>query len=453
MLFFRTGASMRLRFFQVAATAAALLVAPLEARADFAAETFTLDNGMQVVVLPDHRAPVVTHMVWYRAGSIDEPAGASGIAHFLEHLMFKGTDEIPPGEFSKIVARNGGQDNAFTSFDYTAYFQRVARDRLELVMKMEADRMENLALADEHVLPERDVILEERSSRIDNNPGGQLWEQMMAALYLNHPYGRSIIGWRHEMATLDRADALEFYARFYAPNNAILIVAGDITLEELRPLAEKYYGRIDARELPPRLMLAEPPALLARRLTLTDPRAQQPSFTRLYVAPSYVTASGNDAYALEVLGQILGGASGRMNRILVEERGIAASASAWYSGDGLYDRTIGFSIDPRPESSLEAGEAALDALIADFLANGPTEEELTRAKTVIMADAIFAKDSQQNLARLYGVGLSTGRTIEDIEAWPQRIGAVTLDDVRRVAAAYLVPARSVTGYLVPGAAP
>lgn len=436
---------------------ATLLLAPTllasTAYADFRAETFTLDNGMMVVVLPDHRAPVVTHMIWYRVGAADETSGTSGIAHFLEHLMFKGTRDIPPGEFSKRVARNGGQDNAFTSFDYTAYFQRVARDRLELVMQMESDRMANLVLSDEVVLPERDVILEERSSRIDNDPGSLLWEQLNASLYLNHPYGRSIIGWRHEMAQLTTADALEWYGRFYAPNNAILIVAGDITIDELRPLAERYYGPIASHDVPVRQRVAEPPATAPRRVTLTDARAKQPSFTRLYLAPSYTTAQAGDAYALEVLAQVLGGVSGRLNRILVEEQGIAASSSAWYSGDGVDDRSFGFSVDPRPEATLDSAEAALDAIITDIIVNGLSDEEVVRARTVVMADAIFAKDNQQRMAQLYGVGLTTGRTIEDIEAWPGRIGAVTAADLQRVAATYLVPARSVTGTLIPGATP
>ncbi len=436
----------------VAAAVAVFLAAAPVAQADFAAETFTLDNGMQVVVLPDHRAPVVTHMVWYRVGSTDEPMGKSGIAHFLEHLMFKGTDEIPPGEFSQRVARNGGQDNAFTSNDYTAYFQRVARDRLELVMEMEADRMTGLVLTDELVLPERDVILEERSTRTDNDPGRMLFEQMSAALFLNHPYGRSIIGWRHEMEGLTREDALAFYRRFYAPNNAILIVAGDITLEELRPLAEKYYGRIDARELPPRLRLAEPPPLVARRVVLEDARARQPSLMRFYHAPSATTATGNDTYALEVLAQVLGASSGRLNRQLVEEQSLAASASAWYSGNGIDSRYFGFSLNPRPETAMADMEAGLDRVLADIIANGFTDEEVTRAKTVIMADAIFLKDSQQQMANNYGSQLATGLTIEQIEAWPERIREITPADVQRVAATYLVPERSVTGVLVPGGA-
>ncbi len=205
---------------------------------------FTLKNGLQVLVIPDHRAPVVTQMIWYKVGAADEPPGSSGIAHFLEHLMFKGTDLIPTGQFSKIIARNGGEDNAFTNHDVTAYFQRVAKDRLPKVMEMEADRMANLRLSEEDVATERKVILEERRSRVDNDPGSILQEQMMAALYANHPYGIPIIGWEHEIRALDREDALSFYRRFYAPDNAILVIAGDVEPEEVRRLAEETFGKL-----------------------------------------------------------------------------------------------------------------------------------------------------------------------------------------------------------------
>src|SRR5262245_32466436 len=215
-----------------------------EAYASERVSEFKLANGLTVVVIPDHRAPVVTQMVWYKVGAADEPPGSSGIAHFLEHLMFKGTDKIPTGQFSKIVAKNGGEDNAFTNHDVTAYFQRVAKDRLPLVMRMEADRMENLRLSEEDVKTERDVILEERRSRVDNDPGSILQEQMMAALYANHPYGIPIIGWEHEIAALNRDDALSYYRRFYAPNNAILVVAGDVEPDEVQKLAEETYGKL-----------------------------------------------------------------------------------------------------------------------------------------------------------------------------------------------------------------
>src|SRR6201987_283083 len=204
--------------------------------------SFTLDNGLQVVVIPDHRTPVVTQIIWYKVGSADETPGKSGLAHFLEHLMFKGTAKHPAGEFSKTVLQVGGNENAFTSTDYTGYFQRVPRDQLGRLIEFEADRMTGLILKDENVLPERDVVLEEFNMRVANNPDARLTEQMMAALYLNHPYGRPVIGWPQEIEKLDREDALAFYKRFYAPNTAILIIAGDVEANEVRPLVEKFYG-------------------------------------------------------------------------------------------------------------------------------------------------------------------------------------------------------------------
>ena len=208
--------------------------------------TFTLANGLQVVVIPDHRTPVVTQMIWYKVGSADETPGKSGLAHFLEHLMFKGTAKHPAGEFSQTVLRIGGNENAFTSTDYTGYFQRVPREQLGKMMEFEADRMTGLILKDENVLPERDVVLEEFNMRVANNPDARLTEQIMAALYLNHPYGRPVIGWHHEIEKLDREDALAFYRRFYAPNNAILVIAGDVDANDVRPLAERTFGEVAA---------------------------------------------------------------------------------------------------------------------------------------------------------------------------------------------------------------
>jgi len=252
----------------------------------FNPETVTLANGLQVVAINNPRAPVVAHMVWYRIGAADEPPLKSGIAHFLEHLMFKGTREIPPGEFSKIVANNGGRDNAFTSYDYTGYFQNIARDRLELVMRMEADRMTNLVLTDAEVNPEREVIREERRSVVDNNPRSRLREQMNAALYLNHPYGRPIIGWDHEIQGLTTGDALAWYRAYYAPNNAVLVVAGDITMAELKPLAEKYYGVIPSKPIPARVRPTEPPPQVARRVELKTPACDRSVSAALISRPA-----------------------------------------------------------------------------------------------------------------------------------------------------------------------
>lgn len=413
-----------------------------------AVTTFTLDNGMEAVVIQDRRAPVVTHMVWYRVGSADEPRGDSGIAHFLEHLMFKGTDEIPPGRFSKIIAENGGQDNAFTSYDYTAYFQRIARDRLEMVMRMEADRMVDLRLSQEDVDTERDVVLEERSSRTDNNPQSLFYEQFNAALYLNHPYGTPVIGWRSEIEQLTREDALAHYKRYYAPDNAILVVAGDVTPDEVRSLAETHYGPLKPSGAPADPRPQEPPQLAERRIAMADAKVRQPFVTRAYLAPSYTTGGHGEAPALTVLGEILGGgAAGRLHRELVSsDAPTALDAGAYYRGSS---RDVGsFTVYgvPRPEATLAQVEAEIDAVLARMAAEGPTEEELRRAKMVLVSSRIYRQDSQAGMARLYGSALAVGLTVDDVRRWPETIEAVTPDQVR-AAAAGLRREASVTGML------
>jgi zinc protease len=416
----------------------------------FSPASFTLPNGLQVVVISNHRAPIAIQMVWYRVGAADEPAGKSGIAHFLEHLMFKGTKDVPPGEFSKIVASNGGQDNAFTSQDYTAYFQRVAKDKLELVMKLEADRMANLVLTDAEVLPERDVVLEERRSRTGNNPGAQLYEHARAALYMNHPYRIPVIGWKSEIAQLTTEDAIAFYRRHYAPNNAILIVAGDVTADEIRPLAEKYYGSIPRQEMKPRARAAEPEQLAARRVVLKSPRVRQPSWSRTYLAPSYTTSTGAEAYALQVLAEILGGnATSRFYRSLVVDQAVAASASAWYSADGLDSGSFGISGSPRPGTVIDVVETAILAQIKSLITGGVSADEVDRAKRSLMAGAIYVQDSLRAGPNIFGRALTSGRTIEDVENWPERIGAVTAADVDAAAKAVFRDNRSVTSVLLP----
>ena len=271
-------------------------------------------------------------MVWYKVGSADEQPGKSGIAHFLEHLMFKGTTLHPAGDFSARVSEIGGNENAFTTTDYTVFHQNVAKEQLGLMMAYEADRMANLVLTDEAVLPERQVILEERRSRTDNDPGAQLGEAVSAALYENSHYGIPVIGWEHEMAQLDRADAVAFYNRYYTPNNAVLVVAGDVTADEVKSLAEATYGKLPRRaEPPPRVRAREPEPLAARTVTLSDARVTQPSLRRSYLVPSYGTAVGNEAEALDVLSEIFGGGTtSLLYRQLVIEKGVATSAGAGY---------------------------------------------------------------------------------------------------------------------------
>jgi zinc protease len=421
------------------------------ARASPRVTEFTLANGLQVLVIPDHRAPVVTQMVWYKVGAADEPRGSSGIAHFLEHLMFKGTDTIPPGQFSKIVARNGGEDNAFTNHDVTAYFQRVAKDRLPTVMTMEADRMANLRLSEEDVTTERKVILEERRSRVDNDPSSILQEQMMAALYTKHPYGIPIIGWAHEVAALDHDDALGFYQRFYAPNNAILVVAGDVEPDEVKRLAEDTYGKlprhgaINARTRP-----QEPEQRTPMRVELEDARAGRMTVQRYYLAPSYASAAAGEAEALDLLMRIAAsGPVSRLYRRLVIEQKTAASAGGWYSDSGLDTGRVAFYAIGAEKVTSAALEKAMDGVIAELRESGVTQAELDRARSAYLAEFIYTQDSQSRMARHYGWRLATGMSVADVEAWPERLKQVTVDSIRDVACKYLVDNNSVTGILAP----
>ncbi|MEE8455656.1 MAG: pitrilysin family protein [Limibaculum sp.] len=419
------------------------------ARAEPKVSDFRLDNGMEVVVIEDHRTPVVTHMVWYRVGSADEPWGHSGIAHFFEHLMFKASGKFGDGDFSKIVASNGGSDNAFTSYDYTAYFQRIAADRLGLVMGMEADRMRNLVLTDEVVATERDVILEERNQRTDNSPQGLFAEQMTAALYMNHPYGVPVIGWRHEIEQLNLADAQAFYARYYAPDNAILVVAGDVTPAAVRALAETHYGPLKPSGRPPEARPQEPPQLAPRRMEMRDPRVRQPFVQRFYLVPSYDPSNPREAAALSILSDVLGdGITSRLAQALQLDQKVAIDTGSYYS-PARRDRAS-FSIYgvPTPDQDLATVEAAMDAVLAELVADGPTGEELARVKRLNRAARIFAQDSMSSQARRYGGALAVGQTVADVQNWPAVMEAVTAEEVRRVAEKYLVPEHSVTGWLM-----
>jgi zinc protease len=411
----------------------------------------TLSNGMQIVVIPDHRAPVITQMVWYKVGAADEPQGKSGIAHFLEHLMFKGTEKIPPGEFSKLIARNGGEDNAFTTHDATAYFQRVAADRLPLVMEMEADRMVNLRLTEDDVTTERKVILEERRSRVDNDPSSILAEEMGASLYLAHHYGIPVIGWEHEMKSLSREDAITFYKQFYAPNNAILVIVGDVEPQAVIKLAQDTFGKLKPADYtPPRHRVTEPPHHAPRRVILKDDRVAKETVTRHYLTPSYASAAPREAEALDLLSTIIGSSNtGRLYRKLVVEERKASSAGAWYSGEGLDSGRLGVYAVAGSEASLESIEASMDAVLAEVREKGVTAAELERARNSEIASLVYGQDSQSNQARNYGWALVTGRTITDVKERAKRLEAVTLADIQDVAQKYIDLKRSVTGQLIP----
>ena len=412
-----------------------------------------LANGMDVVVIPDHRAPVVTHMVWYRNGSADDPRGKSGIAHFLEHLMFKGTAKHPQGQFSDVVAELGGQENAFTSNDYTAYFQRVAKEHLGTLMAFEADRMTNLVLSDDIVDPERDVVLEERRMRTDTDPNAQLQEAVQATLYSHHPYGTPIIGWNHEIEGLGRVDALDYYQRFYTPENAILVVAGDVIFDDVVALAESNYGAIPSRGAPPKRNRPREPEPRAHRLvSLADPKVEQPNVQRVYVVPSYVTGKPGEAAALEVLAHHLGGGStSLLYKKLVLDAGSAVGTGVYYMGTALDDTRFYLWAVPAPEVSVEALDAAIEAVLAGFIRDGIEDADLERAKTRLIADAVYAQDSQASLARWYGAAMATGLTVEEVARWPQDIDSVTAEQVRAAAERWLRKNRGVTGYLIPEA--
>ncbi len=416
----------------------------------FHPKTHTLANGMEIVVIEDHRAPVVAHMVWYKVGAADEPPGKSGIAHFLEHLLFKGTEKVPSGQFSKIVARNGGRDNAFTSYDYTGYYQNVAKDKLDLVMGLEADRMVNLKLTTADVITERAVILEERRSRTDNNPAAQMREAMNAAQYMAHPYGIPVIGWKHEMEKLELADAVSFYRRYYAPNNAVLIVAGDVEASAVFAMAERHYGPLERAQTPPRRRPQEPPQLAARRVIFKDARVTQADWRRGYLAPTRTAGERQHAIPLSMFADLLGGGStSRLYQALVVEGKVAASAGAYYSATGLDMGRFVLYATPSPGVSVAVLETAMDKALAAALKDGFTGKALERSRTGLLAAAVYARDNLFTSPRIFGDALTSGLSVEEVEAWPNEVRVVTMEQIMAAGRSVLVPRRSVTGLLLP----
>ena len=416
----------------------------------FSPKSFVLNNGLTVVVVEDYRAPVVTHMVWYKVGSADEPKGASGIAHFLEHLMFKGTKRFKPGEASKIIAKNGGNENAFTSYDYTAFYQTVSPDKLSVVMDIESDRMQNLQLSDNDILAERDVVLEERRTRTDNSDAALFREQVNAAMYLTYPYRIPIIGWANEIKRLNKEMALTFYDRWYAPNNAILVVAGAVAGEDVKELAEIYYGVIPKKQLEQRRRVQEPPQIAARRLTMDSEQVGQASWSRRYRAPSYKYGKTHHTYALQVLNKIIGGGTtSRLYRSLVVENNLAVSAGSWYRAENIGPSVFGFYASPQDGISIEKLENKIDSVINSVVSGGVSQEEVYDAKTQLQRSAVFAKDSVTAPARTIGSALATGRSIQDIESWPDKVSEVTRDDVIAAAKWVLQIRHSLTAVLLP----
>ncbi|MEL7430283.1 MAG: pitrilysin family protein [Pseudomonadota bacterium] len=413
--------------------------------------SYQLENGVKLVVIPDRRAPVVTHMIWYEVGSADDPVGKSGISHFLEHLLFKGTANVPQGEFSGAVASIGGQENAFTSYDYTAYYQKVSPNALPLMMRYEADRMRNVVLSDEVVYPERKVILEERSSRVDSNPSSILSEFVQAALFVHHPYGVPIIGWEHEIEKLEREDILAFYEQWYQPWNAIVVVAGDVDPENVYQLAKDSYGKVKATQPEvERKRNSDPVRVVSKSITYRDTRVTNPVWQRTFVVPSYRTDQGLESEALDILASILGqSVSSRIYKNLVIRNEMATGAGAYYQGTAIDEGYFGLYATPRGDTTVEELEAAMESQIDTLLSQGVTKEELDRARRTLIQSVVFSQDSQVTMARIFGSVLATGGTIEDVTEWTKRLEQVTVEELNAVARKYLVRDKAVTSYLLP----
>nr|WP_145722563.1 pitrilysin family protein [Mesorhizobium tianshanense] len=439
------------RAFNATALVLATTAPVLAANDDGKVTDFLLDNGMEVVVIPDHRAPIVSHMVWYNVGSADEPPGQSGIAHFVEHLMFKAaTINHAAGEFDRAVAEIGGSHNAFTDYDYTAFWETVAPSALEQMMSFEADRMFNLTFTDDDIKTERDVILEERRWRTETDPKAVLDEEVNATLWLNRPYRIPVIGWMQELEKLNWTDAFAFYDLYYRPNNAVLVVAGDVEPETVKALAEKTYGKVVAGPGLARIRPVEPEQNTKRTVTLADARVSVPRFSTQWVVPSYHTAEPGEAEALDLLAEILGGNNrSRLYQQLLVKQGIAAEAGANFGGTMLDATSFTIYGSPRGDAKLADLEAAVDAEIARIVNDGVTDDELDEAKDRKVRSVILARDNPAHMALMYGATLATDGSVKDVEEWPDRIRKVTANQVKAVAARYLVPDHSTTGYLLP----
>ena len=424
------------------------VIVPLEAFGNVT--SFSLENGMRVVVVEDHRAPVVTHMVWYRAGASDENSGKSGIAHLLEHLLFKETENVGNGEFSQTVAALGGSDNAFTSQDYTAYYQRVSKQYLDLMMYYESDRMKNLKISELDFNTEVKVVIEERSQRTDSKPGALFNEQNMASLYLNHPYGVPIVGWRHELEDLDREDVINFYKTYYSPNNAILIVSGDVDPENVQILANKFYGSLENTiYLGVRKRPAEPPQIVERRLIFEDERVSQPYITRTYLAAERDPGQQREAAALTLLADLIGsdGIQSILGKTLQLDNKKAIYTNAYYNGLSYDDTNFSLIVVPNSDVTLLDIETELDRVINTFISNGIDEDHLERIKFQYKAQQIYSLDSAYSQARRFGVALTSGLTIEDVLAWPKIIQDIKSSEILAAAVSLFKKERSVTGWI------
>jgi zinc protease len=397
-----------------------------------------LPNGFKVVVQEDHRSPVVVSQLWYRAGSVDEFNGTTGVAHVLEHMMFKGTKTVPAGQFSRIIAAAGGRENAFTSRDYTVYFQQLEKSHLELALKLEADRMVNLNMSDAEFAKEIQVVMEERRWRTDDKAQALVGEQLMATAFKANPYGRPVIGWMNDLENMTANDARDWYKRWYAPNNATLVVVGDVKPQEVFRLAKKYFGPLKARKLPARKPQNEPEQKGERRVVVKAP-AKLPYVALAYHAPKLTKVDDWEPYALEILAGVMdGNPASRLNRELVRQERIAVNVSAGYDAVNRGPALFEFDGMPSEGHTAENLEKAIRAQIEKVKKEGVTEDELQRVKAQVIAADVYQRDSMFYQAMQIGMLESTGLSWRDIDQFPKRLQAITAEQVKEVANKYLI---------------
>lgn len=427
---------------------------PISSKPIFGAQSFTLENGLMAVWVPNHRSPVAHHMIWYKVGAADEDVGKSGIAHFFEHLMFKGTPKYPDAVFSKTINAIGGRDNAFTSSDYTAYYQSIPKEHLALVMDMEADRMQNLILTKEIIETERQVILEERKQRVDTSAFARYSEKENALLYVNHPYAIPVIGWEHEIRNLSEQDLLDFYKKWYAPNNAIVVVAGDINFEEFKKLVETHYGALKPSPHIKDRARPEIPQGIFNNLKLdlhfSDAQIAQNYLRKRMLVPSQKQDS-QTSFALSIIAEELGsGESSLLYKELVTRQRKAISVGSVYSGESKDTGSFIFYATLAKDISFDAVEKEIDIIIDNFVQEGISQERLEEIKERMAASAIYARDSLDTPAYIFGKSLSIGLTMDDVEYWQDKLESVTKEQVDAVLREYFSPEKRetlISGYL------
>ena len=413
-------------------------------------ETAQLDNGLKIIVITNKHSPVITHMLWYKVGSADDPIGKSGLAHYLEHLMFKGTKTLKPGEFSQIISQMGGENNAFTSYDYTAYFQRIPSDKLEIVMQMNADLMQNLILTDEVTISERNVILEERSSRNDSRPRALLNEKMRKTLYGQHPYHIPIIGWRHEIETLTTQDAMTFYRQHYTVDNALLVIMGSIDMIKVKSFAQATYGAITSQKTTTRKRDIKQDNHSSDTLYLTDARIDNYMWQRIYKLQKWEDKNIRQMISLELLIKILAqGSTSKLYQKLVKETKTATNITAQIHTSLLdYSEVIIHAMTQSSEH-ISAMIHHIEQIIMHLKTHSVTDEELSQAKTQLLTETLFAQDRQETVTQIYGTHLILGRDIKSLGEWQQQIESITPTDIKAVARLLLESSKSITALLTP----